>query len=349
MGGTVHGARRRTDDPPGEPDLAAEIAAASALRDRAGERLAQAARLLDAADAGQPLPEGLDRRAVAELRAGLRHLGGETAAFVRELERIRFGQVFGTAAETWVREDERQQLAALGPGRHRAGRSRKPGKGQRALFAVRDEDEAAAHPGRSTAVKVGVAAAGIAVAGLGLGTGQFADLANYGSAGVAHHAVSSLPVLGPVVARPLIPQPSRAAYEGRHRKARQSPDASGATLAPPPPVVTVGPPSPPPPSAAPSAAPSGTLDVQTVACTIGLSGQCYVTFWAVGGPVQWQASASDPLSVDQGQGVLAAGESVTVTVSVAGGSLAGSGTVTLTAGDGQQEIVPVTWVSLPAL
>ena len=129
---------------------------------------------------------------------------------------------------------------------------------------------------------------------------------------------------------------------------RPSADAATATPAPPPPVVVAAPVSS-VPSAQPSAVPSGTLDVQTVTCVAGLSGRCQVTFMAVGGDVAWQASAPDPaLDLSDYEGTLPAGGSATVTVTVRAGSLAGAGSVTISAG-GQQVAVPVTWVALPGL
>ena len=70
---------------------------------------------------------------------------------------------------------------------------------------------------------------------------------------------------------------------------------------------------------------------------------------AVGGDVAWQASAPDPaLDLSDYEGTLPAGGSATVTVTVRAGSLAGAGSVTISAG-GQQVAVPVTWAALPGL
>lgn len=327
--------RRRSDEPPPEPDLAAEIAAAADLRARAEERLAQVGQLIEAARAGLPLPEGLTDGRLNLIGTGLRHLGSETDRYVRELERIRLGQVFGQAAESWIRQDERQQAAAS-HGRHRASRSRKPGRGQLELIPG----------GKTTAAAVGLAAS--LAAGMTVGPGAWSDLAHFSPAPAAAHAAPSLPVLSPADAIPVSSPLQRRPYEPRHAK-KPNADAATATPAPPPPVVTAAP-APQVSAPAPSAPAPGTLDVQTALCVAGVSGRCFITFMAAGGDVEWQASASDPaLSLDQDGGTLAAGESVTVTVSVKAGSLAGAGWVTITDGNGNAAQVRAVWAALPLL
>lgn len=330
-------ARRRSDAPP-EPDLAALAAETAANSRLAAEQLARARGLLDAAEAGEPLPGWLDDGKLSLLIAGLRQTSCAQAMTGEQLSRLSLEQAF---SDMFIATAEgsgfRQGVSAAAGGRHRApraSRSRKPGKDQPPLFGIPG--------GKTTAAAVGLAAS--IVAGT-VGTGAYSDLAHLSPVPVAHHGPAALPVLSPADAIPVALPSVQPSYEGRHRK--PSPTAVNATLAPPPPVYTPAPPQ--DPSAQPSAAPGGTLDGQTVTVAIGPGGRGSVTFMAVGGPLEWQASASGPaLDLSDYRGTLADGESFTITVTVRPGSLAGSGTVTVSAG-GQQVTVPVTWVALPGL
>jgi hypothetical protein len=230
-----------------------------------------------------------------------------------------------------------------------AGRHRAPRRAQGQLWprAV----QGLALPAGLAAFRHGAAAK--AVLGLGAtaavvtaGAGAYANLPDISPAPAAHHQPAALSGLSPAVAVPVTVPSRQAAYAPRHAKA--SPDAATASQVPAQPPSAAGTP-PPAPSPVPPAAAPGTLDVQTAMCTIAAGEGCPVTFMAVSGPVQWQASASDPaLSTGEDQGALAAGEPCTITVSVAPGSAAGSGIITITAG-GLSEDVRVTWEAVPAI
>jgi hypothetical protein len=114
--------------------------------------------------------------------------------------------------------------------------------------------------------------------------------------------------------------------------------------------------SPPPPQAAPPPAQqqqAGTLDVQAVTVTLHRSARdpgtltAEITAMAVGGPVHWWASPGAGLALDDYAGILADGQTVTVTVSVSAASVlpGQSWTVTLQPGD---QPLAVT-VALPGL
>lgn len=186
-------------------------------------------------------------------------------------------------------------------------------------------------------------AAGTAAAAtaLTLGANSCMTLPYLSPAPPPHHALAALaPAAADVIT---LPSPS---YQPRHAKA--SPDAVKATrvrlrL----PAVTVSPaPSAPLPSPRPSAAPSGTLDVQTMQLSLGVTGHGQVTFFAVGGPVTWSASASSPfLALSQNSGTLQSGGVVILTVTTDPGIAGNSATITLTDGVGNAVQVPVAWTA----
>ena len=229
---------------------------------------------------------------------------------------------------------------AAARGRHRHRRGRAPGGGQLSVL-----------PGGKTWKGAAVSGpAALKAAGLLTATAASIVIAVPALPSVpslpGHHA-QAFGGLSPTQALPaLTPAPVRA-YVPRH--ARPSADAATATPAPPPPVVVVAP-VPSVPSAQPSAAPSGVLDVATVSVTIGVSGTARITFEAVGGPVSWSASSSSPaLTLSDDGGMLGDRAPGSVTVGVRGGSLAGTGTVTITDGQGNATRVRVVWVALPGL
>lgn len=148
----------------------------------------------------------------------------------------------------------------------------------------------------------------------------------------------------------LIPSFTPRAYVPRH--ARPSADAASASPAPPSPPVFTPAPQPPPP--APSPAPShvtfdGAINVQTDHLVVGPLQGAQLTFSATGGEVSWSASAPDGLVLSVSSGILGDGQAMVIEVSVAVGTPAGSGVITITDGDGRSVSVPVTWAAVPAI
>ena len=337
-----------------EPDLAAVLAGVMETCHRA-DGLMDVIEAAAAAVREGGAPPGEFGMAVT----GLRHLAGQMHEYTTATCQV--------AARLAVGDAGQAVAAAKNRGRHRAARqrprrvagTRKPGEGQLALVTdaeVAGESAELLPPRITPAALSGLsgvsglklaaltagAAASVAVAAPAIMSGSAS-----GATTPAHHAVSSLPVLGPDTAIPLKLPSSQPSYTPRHAKV--TPDAASATaVPPPPPVVTVPPsPSPAPTPAQPSAAPGGVLDVQTVQCAAGAGGACMVVFEAVGGALQWSATSSDPaLSLDRTEGIAGDGQSVVLTVSVARGTPAGTATITVTAGS-QQENIPVTWDSMP--
>ena len=70
---------------------------------------------------------------------------------------------------------------------------------------------------------------------------------------------------------------------------------------------------------------------------------------AVGGPVSWTASSSSPDLDADGSGTLGSGVPGVIGLRVGRGSLAGTGTVTITDGHGNATRVRVVWVAFPVL
>ena len=81
-------ARRRSDAPP-EPDLDQLAAEADTTRRRAEEYLTRVGALLDAAEAGRPLPDGF-----GGLWHALRQLGASQAMLGEQFKRLSLEQVF---------------------------------------------------------------------------------------------------------------------------------------------------------------------------------------------------------------------------------------------------------------
>ena len=81
-------ARRRSDAPP-DPDLDALAAEADSTRRKAEEYLTRVGALLDAVEAGRPLPDGF-----GGLRHALRQLGASQAILGEQFERLGLEQVF---------------------------------------------------------------------------------------------------------------------------------------------------------------------------------------------------------------------------------------------------------------
>lgn len=308
-------ARRSRPQPPAEPDLRGYIEGAERTRVRIEQYLDQIGVL-----ASRPYAPG----AFSGLNAGLRQAGAEMSGYVAELSRINVEQTLNEM-EAAVEHGAGFRAGAMASGgRHRANRNRRPGKGQLMLISG----------GVAASLVAGTAA-----------TGGFSDLANFSPTPAAHHGASSLPDLSPVVAAPITVSPVQQGYVPRH--ARPTADASTASQVPASaPVIVAAPPSSQAPSPTPSAAPSGTVDIATMNVTISGDGTGTITFTAQG-DASWSAQPSDPaLSLDVSGGMLADGQPQVITVTVARGSLAGSGYITFTAG-GQQENIPVRWESVP--
>ena len=107
-----------------------------------------------------------------------------------------------------------------------------------------------------------------------------------------------------------------------------------------------------PPAGSPSgAAPSsGTLEVAASSLDLGAGSSGQIELRAAHGLVKWSASASpaQTVSLSQSAGTLAAGHSVTLTVTVNRGTAGGSGTVTFTFAGSAAQTIPVTWSAQPS-
>ena len=355
-------ARRDSDAPP-EPDLAGLAAKAEATRQQAEGYLARVGAILDAVEAGRPLPDGLTHAGFTGLWHSLRQVGAAQWMTGEQLKERSLEQSLADMVRT-AAEGPRLRAEAAARHRHRApkaARSRRPGRNDTPLFAVPDEDAPAQKPPswQAPAAFSGLAAGAevlrhstVAKALLGLGTAASLAVATPNivqpllsppARSAAQGQVQAFAGLAPADAIPLGSLPSpRSSYVPRHAKG--APDAKGAALAPPPPVAA---PSPPVPSAEPSAPSPGVLDVQQVSVTIGLSGTARIALASVGGPLEWHASASAGLTLSSEAGILGDRQSAVITVSVERG-IAGAGTVTIWAG-GQTVVIPVTVAALPGL
>lgn len=351
---TVQHARRGSDAPP-EPDLAELAARSETTRLLVEEHLARLGPILDAIEAGRPLPDGTGRQ-LTLIAAGLRQAGAAQWMTGEQMRERSLEQVF-TDMERAVIEGSgfRAGVTAAAAGRHRHRRDRKPAAGQLSLIpggkwrapAVSGAAALAAfrHAATAKGAAIGTSAAA-AAAVVTIGTSGFTTLPMTTPAPAAAHA-GAFAGLAPTDALPLVPPPPLRSYAPRH--AKPSADADAATLAPPPPAGLAASPSPSGPSAAPRNPAYGTLNVATIACTVGLSGTAQIVFTAVGGALQWHASSSSPdLKLSSDGAILGKGQSAMITVSVPRGLSAGSATVTIWAG-GQSAVVPVTWVALPGL
>ena len=220
-------ARRRSDAPP-EPDLDQLAAEAEATRRRAEEYLTRVGELLDAAEAGRPLPDGF-----GGLWHALRQLGASQAMLGEQFKRLSLEQVFAdmdrAAMEGAGHAAGFTAGVAAARGRHRHRRGRAPGGGQLSVL-----------PGGKTWKGAAVSTpAALKAAGLLTATAASIVIAVPALPSLpsspAHHA-QAFGGLSPVAAFPAVtPSPVRA-YKPRHAR-RPSAFADAATLAPPPPVA----------------------------------------------------------------------------------------------------------------
>ena len=200
-------ARRRSDAPP-EPDLDQLAAEADATRRRAEEYLTRVGALLDAVEAGRPLPDGF-----GGLWHALRQLGASQAMLGEQFKRLSLEQVFAdmdrAAMEGAGHAAGFTAGVAAAKGRHRHRRGRAPGGGQLSVL-----------PGGKT--WKGAAVSGPAA--LKIAGALTATAASIAIAAPALPALPSLPVTRAGVRRPqspsqalpaLTPAPLRS-YVPRH-------------------------------------------------------------------------------------------------------------------------------------
>ena len=312
------------------------------------EVIGHAEAMLGALRASGPPPAGLAVR-VQDVATALVHVGNHAAELRDVLDRQARAAEEAAASAPLVslayaagRDDERAELIAAGWRPPRARHAQQAPRGQLGLWRV----QGAAVP----------AAAAFALRGA----------VRHAWAWAAHHAVLATAavvtvpavVVGAVTAGPAVvsaissppsssaPAPAASAvdadpFPSAAPSGRQSAEVKKASEAPPPavPVLAVPSPSSPAPAAAP---PPGRLDITQAALVIGVSGTTgTLTLTADGGPVTWHADATAPLTLSSADGTIPAGESVSLTVSIPAGSIAGAGTVTV---NGQ--VIPVTWVGL---
>lgn len=344
-------ARRSRDVPPEpEPDLPGLIAGVRETSRRADACIAAVEQVVEAARNGRPLPDGTDRRQLALAVHGLRHAGGEMRGFTDQAAILAARTALSDTARELARDTGFREGVSAAAGRHRAPRRRRPGRGQLALIpgegaVVSGVAAGVAFLRHSAAAKATVGAAA-AVTLATVSTSGFTTIPDVMNTTPSHSTATSLPVLDPQSAIPIMLPPSPPST-GRHAKPGAPDAATASPLAAP--VVTLAPSSAPATSSQPSAPVGGTLDVQTVNVSIGLGGTGMLTFSAVGAALEWHASSSSPaLSLDRSGGILGGGQSCTIGLHVAPGSLAGSASVTITA-RGQSEQVRVVWVSVPGL
>jgi hypothetical protein len=94
----------------------------------------------------------------------------------------------------------------------------------------------------------------------------------------------------------------------------------------------------------------GTLQLSAGSVNVGTGSAGQITLTAMDGPVRWSASSSAPnqVSLSSTAGTLAAGQSVTLTVTVTHGVPAGSATLTFDSAASASQLVQVTWSAPPS-
>jgi hypothetical protein len=348
------------DDPEPAPDLDAECEEAVA---GLGAVIRRAEAALDALRAPGPHPDGLQIR-VQDLNTALIHLAGQ-AAELRDAEDRRARAVEEDLASRPLaaglyqagREDEHAELVAAGwrpPRARHAQRSRRswqPQEGQETLPGLRRIQGAALpaavavslhHAVRSAWAwaahhTVLAAAAAVAVPAVAIGAATAVPAVVHAVAGPPAASVPA-PAASVVDADPIAStspassgRPSPDAKTAHKAAVRQAPPFPGSSSSPAPPG-----------SPASQAPPQGSLTFQEDTLLIGPAGTGTLTLYASGGPVTWQASATDPLTLPVSSGTIPDGHSVEVQVMVPGGTLAGEGSVTVNG-----TVIPVTWTGLP--
>ncbi len=93
----------------------------------------------------------------------------------------------------------------------------------------------------------------------------------------------------------------------------------------------------------------GTLQLSAGSVNVGTGSAGRITLTALDGPVRWSASSSAPNQVSLGStgGTLAAGQSVTLAVTVTRGTPAGSATLTFDSAASASQLVQITWSAPP--
>ena len=93
----------------------------------------------------------------------------------------------------------------------------------------------------------------------------------------------------------------------------------------------------------------GTLQLSAGTVNVGTGSAGRITLTALDGPVRWSASSSAPNQVSLGStgGTLAAGQSVTLAVTVTRGTPAGSATLTFDSAASASQLVQITWSAQP--
>jgi hypothetical protein len=89
----------------------------------------------------------------------------------------------------------------------------------------------------------------------------------------------------------------------------------------------------------------GTLQLSAGTVNVGTGSAGRITLTALDGPVRWSASSSAPnqVSLSSTGGTLAAGQSVTLAVTVTRGTPAGSATLTFDSAASASQLVQITW------
>ena len=93
----------------------------------------------------------------------------------------------------------------------------------------------------------------------------------------------------------------------------------------------------------------GTLQLSAGTVNVGTGSAGKITLSALDGPVRWSASSSAPnqVSLSSTAGTLAAGQSVTLAVTVTRGAQAGSATLTFDSAASASQLVLLTWSASP--
>src|SRR6266536_772932 len=93
----------------------------------------------------------------------------------------------------------------------------------------------------------------------------------------------------------------------------------------------------------------GTLQLSAGSVNVGTGSAGRITLTALDGPVRWSSSRSAPNQVSLGStgGTLAAGQSVTLAVTVTRGTPAGSATLTFDSAASASQLVQITWSAPP--
>src|SRR6266567_1729146 len=93
----------------------------------------------------------------------------------------------------------------------------------------------------------------------------------------------------------------------------------------------------------------GALQLSAGSVNVGTGSAGRITLTALDGPVRWSASSSAPNQVSLGStgGTLAAGQSVTLAVTVTRGTPAGSATLTFDSAASASQLVQITWSAPP--